>query len=264
MSTKLDKRQKDKLKQFQETTGTSGDQQVALACLKAHKWNLETAVDAFFTDSTPYYAASSRGGKKKTSTKKIQTLFKKYEEKGQPADSRAILIDGMVQLCSDLDVDPSDTALLVLSWRCEAGRTCKFTESEFTEGLERLGCDSIEALKKQLPSLRGELEKADSHKEIYQYTYDWAKEEGQKSLSLEMAVGLWQLLLTGKFALLDDWCSFVTEHAEKRPVPKDVWNMLLDFSTEVKSDLSNYDPYGSWPTMIDEFVDWYKEEKGLD
>jgi hypothetical protein len=33
---------------------------------------------------------------------------------------------------------------------------------------------------------------------------------------------------------------------------------------QVKSDLSNYDPYGSWPTMIDEFVDWYKEAKGIE
>eukprot|EP00037_Helgoeca_nana_P015154 m.141857 g.141857 ORF g.141857 m.141857 type:complete len:262 (+) comp22887_c0_seq1:2127-2912(+) len=261
MSSKLDKRQRDKLKQFQETTGTGGDQAVALACLKAHKWSLETSVDAFFTDSTPYYAVGSRG-KKKTNTKKIQTLFKKYEEKGE--GSRAILIDGMVQLCTDLGVDPSDPALLVLSWRCEAAKTCRFSESEFTEGLERLGCDSLELLKKALPTLRQELEEPGSHKEIYTFTYDWAKEEGQKSLQLEMAVGLWQLLLTGKFALLDDWTTFVTEHAENRPVPKDVWNMLLDFATEVKSDLSNYDPYGSWPTMIDEFVDWYKEAKGIE
>ena len=87
--------------------------------------------------------------------------------------------------------------------------------------------------------------------------YDWAKEEGQKSLGLEMAIGLWQLLLPGKFALLDEWCTFLTDDREPRPVPKDVWNMLLDFSKEVKPDLSNYDPYGSWPTMIDEFVEWY-------
>lgn len=46
----------------------------------------------------------------------------------------------MVQLCSDLGVDPSDPALLVLSWKCEAEKTCRFTEPEFIRGLEALGC----------------------------------------------------------------------------------------------------------------------------
>ena len=98
---------------------------------------------AYATQTTRFASKNTRQagskGKKKVSTKKIQTLFKKYEEKGQPAGSRAILIDGMIQFCQDLGVDPSDVALLVLSWKCEASKTCRFTESEFTEGLERLG-----------------------------------------------------------------------------------------------------------------------------
>ena len=57
----------------------------------------------------------------------------------------------------------------VLSWKCEASRTCRFTESEFTEGMVKLGCDGIDSLKKQLPSLRKELDSPDTHKEIYQF-----------------------------------------------------------------------------------------------
>jgi hypothetical protein len=83
--------------------------------------------------------------------------------------SRAILIDGMIKLCEDLGVDPSDSALLVLSWKCEAAHTCRFTESEFTEGMAKLGVDAIDQLKKALPSLRKELDNPDSHKEIYQF-----------------------------------------------------------------------------------------------
>jgi hypothetical protein len=42
---------------------------------------------------------------------------------------------------------------------------------------------------------------------------------------------------------LRQWCDYLVDDREPRPVPKDVWNMLLDFAKEVKPDLSNYDPY---------------------
>lgn len=63
-----------------------------------------------------------------------------------------------------------------------------------SRGLPRR-CETTEALKKALPALRAELDDPDSFAEIYRYTFDWAKEEGQKSLALEMAVGLWEVRL---------------------------------------------------------------------
>ena len=57
-----------------------------------------------------------------------------------PNDADAIGIDGVMALCEDLEVDPSDIATLVLAYKFEAEESGRFTKKEFTEGMTKLGC----------------------------------------------------------------------------------------------------------------------------
>ena len=64
--------------------------------------------------------------------------------------------------------------------------------------LSFLGCDSVDKLKTKLPSLEKEIQDANKFKEFYQFTFDYAKNPGQKGLDLEMALAYWNIVLKGR------------------------------------------------------------------
>lgn len=69
--------------------------------------------------------------------------------------------------------------------------------------------DSIEKLKTRLPSLDAELKDNLRFKDFYQFTFNYAKNPGQKGLDLDMAITYWNIVLQGKFRFLDLWCKFL-------------------------------------------------------
>lgn len=123
-------------------------------------------------------------------------------------------------------------------------------------------CDSPEKLKALLPRLEQELKDSGKFKDFYQFTFNFAKNPGQKGLGkkndssdnnvsmmvlrlqcslyslflcadLEMAVAYWNLVLSGRFKFLDLWNRFllVSRHRENRDLATRmlelVWKLYL-------------------------------------
>ena len=99
-----------------------------------------------------------------------------------------------------------------------------------------------------------------------------------------LAIAYWKMLFgispnskpSARFKFFDLWLKFLEERSNQRSITKDTWDLLLEFLTTIKSDFSNYDHDGAWPTwvtksfffnieshrffsrLIDEFVEFVK------
>ena len=89
---------------------------------------------------------------------------------------------------------------------------------------------------------------------LYRYAFFILREIPEKNLMLPVAEKAWGLLLEGRFPLLPQWLSFVRE-CGRVAITDDTWTQVLEFTRQVRSDLSDFDPLGAWPVLIDDFVE---------
>ncbi|WIA36550.1 hypothetical protein OEZ86_007842 [Tetradesmus obliquus] len=93
---------------------------------------------------------------------------------------------------------------------------------------------------------------------FYRFVYFICREPGKRNVQVGTALAAWQLVLCGRFRLLERWCSYVSSHHKANVVLEDTWRQVLDFSRTVHEDLSNYDPASAWPVLLDDFVEHIK------
>ncbi len=181
----------------------------------------------------------------------VDIWFNNYSDASvADGDPDVMTAQGMMQLCEDIDVEPEDMIMLLLAYYCEASEMCVFTRKEFRTGMTKVGAHDVQSFKRQLPHLRSSLPR--QLDAIYLFCYDFAKDDGIKSLKVEVAVQLWPLFFQN-WPLCDAWIKFATDYENRQFVPKDTWTLLLDFRK--LPTLADFDECQAWPVMIDDFVE---------
>ncbi len=183
----------------------------------------------------------------------IEKYFTKYKDAGEDA----ILAEGMEKFCVDLGVEPTEFIVLVLAWKFGASQMCRFTREEFMNGCQKLQSHDAKSLKERFPSLSAEAKNERSFKDMYNFTFSFGLDHntGQRSLPIDMAVPLWDLVFSQKRPeVLDRWFEFLKAN-EVRGISRDTWNMFLPFVETILPDMSNYDESEAWPSLFDDFVE---------
>lgn len=191
------------------------------------------------------------------SQKRCLAWFREYTT---PDDPDTLGPEGMEKFCEDIGVEPENVVMLVLAYKMQARQMGFFTKEEWLKGLSEMQCDSIQKLQYRLEYLRCLLNDQNTFKAIYRYAYDFARDKDQRSMDMETAKAMLQLLLGKHWPLYSQFSQFL-DQSKYKVINKDQWCNILEFSRTIYNDLSNYDVDGAWPVMLDEFVEWLKASR---
>ncbi|GAM19850.1 hypothetical protein SAMD00019534_030250 [Acytostelium subglobosum LB1] len=242
---KLSFDEKSKVTAFVASTSVSESK--AITELKDNRWRLDEAINSYFSKPANI--------PKEVNVSSIETLFNKYTDED---DRDKISGENLQRLCRDLKIE-SELLELAFSWKLRAKTLGEVTKTEFKNALICLRADSHDKLRSEMSKLATVVGNAQSFKEFYCYIFDYGMQPNQRVQSLDMAIGLWEVALTAKYKDLKHWCEFLRQ--KNQGVSRDTWNQMLDFVRIVNDDITKYDPEASWPTLIDEYVEYLSTAK---
>lgn len=141
---------------------------------------------------------------------------------------------------------------------------CRFTRDEFVQGCKSMRTDSLKLIQLRLPELVKEVDSnPELFKDLYRFTFRFGLDvgTGQKILPSDMAICLWRLVFSIREPpILNKWLTFLEVHPHIRGIPRDTWNMFLNFAEAIGDDLSCYDDTEAWPSLFDDFVEYENDQ----
>lgn len=256
--------QKASMNSFQSFT--QADKNTAIRVLKTHGWNLDAAVNAYYAGVTNGGAASSG------SRTSISKLFDKYRE--DAAESPDTLnMNGTMKYFQDIGVSLDGLDFLIVAELIQAPTIGEISRTGFVDGWSAANCDTLDKMKTHVVGLKQSMPSdKNAFVKVYNYTFQFAKAGNQKTLPLDDAITFWDVVFnsplsavkwkTSNSPWVDWWFEFLNSEY-KRAINKDIWVQTLKFAQQTLQDeaITFWNEESSWPSVIDDFVQWVKKEK---
>nr|RBQ90347.1 hypothetical protein FVER53263_08971 [Fusarium verticillioides] len=200
----------------------------------------------------------------------LDKLFTQLQDSSDEKD-KLELDSTMSYLTEKLQVNIENAELLVALELLQAPSVGVITRKGYVDGWKVTGAGTTHQehaahLRKLTKSLSSD---PTLFKKVYRHTFVAGRDGDQKALNLETALVYWDILFappgmewkTPNRNWLELWKSFLNAKWT-RSVNKDMWNMTLEFALKSLSDesLSFWNEDGAWPSVIDDFVDWCREQ----
>jgi len=91
--------------------------------------------------------------------------------------------------------------------------------------------------------------------DFYLFVFNYGLNDNAKVLEKDVALYLWRGIMKDRTPHLAPWCDYL-EHNYPHGITLDTWKCFLEFIETVHGDLSNYDPEGAWPTVMDDYYSY--------
>jgi len=254
---------------------TQSKESIAGKFLKNHGWNVEQAIDAFYQSGTGTTNAVS------PAQQNLNRLFDQYRDQPKTSPDK-IGVEGAQRYLTDLSVDLDEVAHLALCDLLQCPSIGEFERDAFISGWRSVpvnsanaAYDTISRQSSHVTAIRKRLSTDPAYfKQVYRNAFKLAKPEDKKLVPMETALEIWKMFFTaGKGGIewnsprtpwLDLWLEFY-ETKSKRPVNKDLWNMVGELVAKTKEpggeDLDWWKEDGAWPMAVDEYVAFVKERR---
>lgn len=155
-----------------------------------------------------------------------------------------------------------------------------FTKEDFLSRWSSEGINTISKMKIFIDNYHSQLTlESDRFKQIYGFAFDFLMEnQNQKLLGYDIAIEYWKLLLESNInetyndyesikERLHQWYTFINEE-HKRNISKDSWEMFYIFFVTIlvkdPKSFGDYDEMSAWPSFIDGYVEYLKENSLLE